>query len=220
MECFKVSAAEMADMNEFFLSQGLEKLIPLGGFIEEVAKESIMGCFEEVIASYAEEYDCFGERAWDILLQAQNIYQSRTNEDGTGNGETDKEEWLNGSRFSVQDFAKWEAGQNIRCGMLIQKEGHFWKNWQLTKKMNRAFEMLSPVQERMMYVMFYIDSNNTELSQFISKMPEFACNKLYVQKEFKEASDNIKKISGNNNKELREFFAEQCRRIRTDKEVF
>jgi hypothetical protein len=43
MEYFKASAAEMADMNEFFLSQGLEKLIPLGGFIEEVAKESIMG---------------------------------------------------------------------------------------------------------------------------------------------------------------------------------
>jgi hypothetical protein len=219
MSYYQFSNADISDVNEFFLCRGLEKLFPLGGFIEDVAKESILDCFGETIAAYAEEYNCFGDGMWNILLDAHQIYLSRTNEDGTGVDDPEDEDVSRGSQFNMARFAKWEAGQNIRCGMWIQKEGHFCKDWKLSKKMKRALDGLSPVQERLMYLSLGMDTGIMRDTAMLAAMPEFRCNKLYILKEFKETGDAIKRITGNNISELKKLFLEQRRKTRMEKEV-
>jgi hypothetical protein len=185
-----------AAMAEYYLCQGLEKLIPLGGFIEEVARESILDLYDEATAEAAEKYDCFGPGMWQILTTAHQAYLSRTTGDGLEEYDllvTDEK----GRNFEIdgERFAGWEAGQNVRCGMLIQKEGHFWDRWNCEKKIKRTLAKLSPVQERVLYLSLKLENTDRREAVNISTLPEFEGAKLYVMREFDDAGNIIKPLT-------------------------
>jgi hypothetical protein len=177
---------------EMMLCQGLEKLLPLGGFIKETVESSIRGCLYESAAEVVEELGFYDQTVWKIAFYAMEQFDKRSEEDDVSFDEKER-------CFSVDmnRFAKWELRQNIIRGKQIQENGHFWQNMTLPAKLKRALNDLSPVQETILSMLYGMDGGKERQVTELAAMPEFKCTRFYIIKERNEAEAVIADATGN-----------------------
>lgn len=117
------------------INMGMEKLLSMGGFIQEYAEDKIYESFSPSAANRLEKYCDTGEYIWQIgetieqalqsIQKYANIRGLYMNEDESIYGPPDK------------TFMEWLVEQSVRCKKekLKSMEPSFWIQWDMKRNM-------------------------------------------------------------------------------------
>lgn len=162
------------------INMGMEKLLSMGGFIQEYAEDKIYESFSPSAANRLEKYCDTGEYIWQIgetieqalqsIQKYANIRDLYMNEDESIYGSPDK------------TFMEWLVEQSVRCKKekLKSMEPSFWIQWDMKRNMKKKMLQLNALEEKVLSYSFGIHQKAKMLPEEIAKLPEFQCDTEYI----------------------------------------
>ena len=180
---------------------GMESLMDLGGFIEEVLDEELRELYPENVITIAKKYCPSGEGICSIadVIEKDLYYYNKYLEI-----EYDED----GDEYLIPDpeFQEWAADQMARltAKKFINKENNFWNSWKLTRETRKALESLNALDERILDLVCGFEKKKMTAKE-ISELPEFSCSEYYIERIL-DTIDN----SMNQNKRVNEEFMKEC----------
>lgn len=161
-------------------NMGMEKLLSMGGFIQEYAEDKIYESFSSATANRLEKYCDTDEYIWQIGETIEQVLQSvqkyanirglYMNEDESIYGPPDR------------TFMEWLVEQSVRCKKekLKSMEPSFWMQCDLKRSMKKKMMKLNVLEEKVLSYSYGIHQKAKMTPEEIAKLPEFQCDTEYI----------------------------------------
>lgn len=156
---------------------GMERLLSQGGFIAETVKSLFCMAYPKATFELAAKYADHGfwkvmELCDEFFADARNYAEECLDEDGDPVAVYD------------EDFMNWYAEQSVKCVIEqgMNKENHFWNDWNLSAGAKRAVRRFSVLEEKILFLREGLDHGKRREAAEIARLPELDCEEEYIKK--------------------------------------